>query len=71
MSNLSLRRDEIWVTDREINGITRMNSFGKFVDINETENIFKLYIDGVLGGIPEILFEGTSIKPFKNRKKED
>ena len=71
MSNLSLRRDEIWVADRDIYGVTRMNSFGKFVDINENENVFKLYLDGVLGGIPEILFEGSSIKPFKNRKKMD
>ena len=71
MSNLPLRRDEIWVTDRDIYGVTRMNSFGKFIDINENENIFKLYLDGVLGGVPEILFEGSAIKPFKNRLREN
>lgn len=54
MSRLSLRPDEIWVTERDIDGITRLNSIRQFEEIDKFGNIFKLYSDDRLGETPKI-----------------
>ncbi len=64
MSVASLRRDEMWVTERDIEGVSSIYSIGDIKDIGKDKSIFDLYLDGVLGGIPHILFENSSEKPF-------
>ena len=66
-----LRRDEICVTERDIEGISRLHSFGDFKDIGENENIFELYKSGVLGGKPHILYKHSISNPFIDPDNKD
>ena len=59
-----LRRDETWVTERNIEGITKMFSFGDYKDVPLKKNIFNLYESGVLGGIPHIPYRSPALNPF-------
>ena len=59
-----LRRDETWVTERNLDGVTKLHSFGDYNDIPLEENIFNEYETGVLGGIPHILYGDTNMNPF-------
>ena len=72
VSDLPICNDEICLTDRDIDGITRLISIGDYKDIREDDNIYRLYKEGLLGGIPNILFECMSDNPFlSNKTKED
>ena len=64
LSRLNLRRDEIWVTNRDFVGITRLQSLGAYENIKEDNDIFELYESGLLGGIPRIMYESTSSSPL-------
>jgi AAA15 family ATPase/GTPase len=50
-----LRRDEMWVVERGLNGSTLMFSFSDFKDVRYDKDIRKSYLQGRLGGIPNIL----------------
>ena len=67
MSRLELRRDEIWVTNRDIAGCTHLQSLGAFKDISEKDNILELYENGRLGGIPRIMYESSNLSPFSTK----
>jgi len=49
-----LRRDEMWVTEREDNGASTLHSFSEYKDIRYDKNLRKSYLQGRLGGIPKI-----------------
>ena len=66
IEELPIRNDEICVTDRDMDGITRLVSIGDFKDIKADDNILELYKKGRVGGIPSILFKNTAINPFDN-----
>jgi len=67
LSNNLLRRDEIWFTDKDPNGLSTLYSLADFVDddgfkIRKDENYEKNYLLGKYGAIPdmktiELLFE--------------
>lgn len=57
-----LRRDEMWVTERDKAGISTLLSFSEFKDVRYDKDIRKSYLQGRLGGIPRILIGST----FKN-----
>ena len=65
IEELPIRSDEICVTDRDMDGITRIVSIGDFKDIKPDDNILNLYKKGRVGGIPSILFKNTAINPFE------
>jgi uncharacterized protein len=50
-----LRRDEMWVTERDNSGATDLISFNEYKDIRFDKDIRKSYLQGRLGGIPRIL----------------
>ena len=50
-----LRRDEMWVTERDKAGISTLLSFSEFKDVRYDKDIRKSYLQGRLGGIPRIL----------------
>lgn len=52
------RRDEIWVTERKMSGETEIYSFGEFKEMRDDKDIRKSYLQGFLGGIPQIPFTG-------------
>ncbi|MHB1671953.1 MAG: AAA family ATPase, partial [Acidiferrobacter sp.] len=53
------RRDEMWVTERDAEGGSRLFSFSDFKDVRHDKDIRKSYLQGRLGGIPRILLKGA------------
>lgn len=55
MDQKLLRRDEIWVTERNEQGSSSLISFAEYKGIRYDKDIRKSYLQGRLGGIPNIL----------------
>ena len=55
-----LRRDEMWVTERNLEGISDIFSFSEYKDIRYDRDIRKSYLQGRLGGVPRILLNVNS-----------
>lgn len=49
------RRDELWVTERNRYGESRLYSFSDYEGLRKDKNIRKAYMEGRLGGLPNIL----------------
>lgn len=49
-----LRRDEMWVTERDSAGASSLLSFSEYRDVRYDKDIRKSYLQGRLGGIPRI-----------------
>ncbi len=49
-----LRRDEMWITERNTQGISSLLSFSEYKDMRYDKDIQKSYLQGRLGGIPHI-----------------
>lgn len=59
LSSNALRRDEIWITEKNANGISSLTSLSDYIDedgdkIRKDENYEKNYLLGKYGGIPPI-----------------
>lgn len=50
-----LRRDEMWVTERDATGASNLFSFSEYRDVRYDKDIRKSYLQGRLGGIPRIV----------------
>ncbi len=50
-----LRRDEMWVAERDRNGSSTLISFSEYKDVRNDKDIRKSYLQGRLGGVPRIL----------------
>ncbi|WP_417909108.1 AAA family ATPase [Candidatus Electronema sp. PJ] len=55
MDQQLLRRDEMWVAERDDSGASTLFSFSEYKDIRYDKDIRKSYLLGRLGGIPRIL----------------
>ena len=55
MDQKLLRRDEMWVTERDAAGASNLFSFSEYKDVRYDKDIRKSYLQGRLGGIPRIL----------------
>ena len=55
MDQRLLRRDEIWITERDASGASKLFSFSEYKDVRYDKDIRKSYLQGRLGGIPRIL----------------
>ena len=51
-----LRRDEMWVTERNEHGESSLFSFSEYKDVRYDKDIRSSYLDGRLGGVPRLLF---------------
>lgn len=49
------RRDELWITERNINSSTQLLSLSEYKDVRNDKDIRKSYLKGSFGGIPKIL----------------
>lgn len=58
-----LRRDELWMTERDATGNSSLASLDEFNGIRIDKNIRKLYASGSLGGVPHITLFGTLARP--------
>lgn len=55
-----LRRDEMWIAERNAQGISNLLSFSEYKDVRYDKDIRKSYLQGRLGGVPRIL-----LQPFR------
>jgi len=65
MDQRLLRRDEMWVAERDASGVSRLFSFSEYKDIRFDKDIRKSYLLGRMGGIPRILLSGTLRNPCR------
>ena len=50
-----LRREEMWVTERDQEGNSTLFSFSEYKDVRNDKDVRKSYLQGRLGGVPRIL----------------
>ncbi len=50
-----LRRDEMWLMERDADGVSSLSAISDFNDLDEDENISGSYLIGRFGGVPEFL----------------
>lgn len=62
-----LRRDEMWVAERNRNGSSELFSFSDYKDIRYDKDIRKSYLQGRMGGVPRILLSNA----LANRSEDD
>lgn len=65
-----LRRDEMWVAERDGTGVSNLFSFSEYDDVRYDKDIRKSYLQGKLGGIPRILLQGISPNNYENTNRE-
>ena len=54
MNQNILRRDELWITDKN-NGVSSLTSISDYEGLNDRTKIKDLYKEGRFGGIPHII----------------
>lgn len=54
MDQQLLRRDEMWVAERDGSGVSSLFSFSEYKDVRYDKDIRKSYLQGRMGGIPHI-----------------
>lgn len=55
MDQQLLRRDEMWVAERDGSGVSSLFSFSEYKDVRYDKDIRKSYLQGRMGGIPHIV----------------
>jgi hypothetical protein len=53
------RRDEMWVAERDRQGVSSLLAFSEYKDVRNDKDIRKSYLQGRLGGVPKILISGA------------
>ncbi|NGX51234.1 MAG: hypothetical protein K1060chlam2_01098 [Chlamydiae bacterium] len=54
-----LRRDEMWIAERNEQGVSSLLSLSEYKDVRYDKDIRKSYLQGRFGGIPRILLQST------------
>ncbi len=54
MDQSLLRRDEMWVAERDTSGSSTLTAFSEYHDVRYDKDIRKSYLQGRLGGIPHL-----------------
>jgi AAA15 family ATPase/GTPase len=55
-----VRRDEMWITERTQSGTSTITSFSEFKDVRYDKDLRKSYLQGRLGGVPRVFFDGRN-----------
>lgn len=63
-----LRRDEMWVTERNAEGGSNLFSLSEYKDVRYDKDIRKSYLQGRLGGIPRIIATNIPLNQRRNEK---
>ena len=71
MDQQLLRRDEMWVAERDKSGGSSLFSFSEYKDVRYDKDLRKSYLQGRLGGIPRILSGGTLTNPHLMEESEE
>lgn len=61
-----LRRDEVWVAERDADGASTLFSFSDFKEVRSDKDIRKSYLQGRMGGVPKLRFSGVHCLPEKD-----
>lgn len=56
-----LRRDEIWIAERDATGSSTLISFSEFKDVRADKDIRKSYLLGRMGGVPRLRLADFSV----------
>jgi AAA15 family ATPase/GTPase len=70
MDQQLLRRDEMWVAERDATGASNLLSFSEYKDVRYDKDIRKSYLQGRMGGIPRILLGGALTNPYLTEESE-
>ncbi|MDO5450664.1 MAG: ATP-binding protein [Akkermansia sp.] len=54
LSKDTLRKDEVWVAERDGERVSHLTSFNDYKDVRADANILKSYLEGRMGGLPHI-----------------
>lgn len=65
------RRDEMWITERDVHGASSILSFSEYRDVRSDKDIRKSYLQGRLGGIPRFLVNDLSCIYDNKEKRGD
>ena len=57
-----LRRDEMWIAERDHDGSSDLIAFSEYKEIRNDKDIRKSYLQGRLGGVPKLFFRGSAKK---------
>ena len=71
MDQQLLRRDEMWVAERDNSGASSLFSFSEYKDVRYDKDLRKSYLQGRLGGIPLILSGGVLTNPQRIEENEE
>ena len=71
MDQQLLRRDEMWVTERDEAGVSSLFSFSEYKDVRYDKDIRKSYLQGRMGGIPHIVPGWSLTNPHPTEKIEE
>ncbi len=73
MDQQLLRRDEMWVAERDISGASTLLSFSDYKDIRYDKDIRRSYLQGRMGGIPGLLLGdfSSNTPPLKSPLPEE
>ncbi len=61
MDQKLLRRDEMWVAERDFAGSSHLIPFSDFQETRYDKDIRKSYLQGRMGGLPHLWLEGTDL----------
>ena len=65
MDQSLLRRDEMWVAERDAAGASTLTSFSEYKDVRYDKDLRKSYLQGRLGGVPRL---GPRMVPFPGQR---
>ena len=71
MDQQLLRRDEMWVTERDKSGVSSLFSFSEYKDVRYDKDIRKSYLQGRMGGIPHISPGWSFTNPHSTEEIEE
>lgn len=71
MDQQLLRRDEMWVAERDNSGASSLFSFSEYKEVRYDKDLRKSYLQGRLGGIPRILLGGVLTNPQHLEENEE
>ena len=58
MDQKLFRRDEMWLAEREPSGASKLVSFSEYEGVRHDKDVRRSYLDGRLGGVPDIVRGG-------------
>lgn len=71
MDQRLLRRDEMWVAERQPGGESMLTSFAEYRDVRYDKDLRRSYLQGRLGGIPRLLLDGNFTESLGQATPQD